>query len=77
MSTQPERDISSIPDDHLLKRAVQNARPPTVTVGQYRWVVVGKVFGLGSTFSQQLCRRFGLDPDDVVNKNGVMEDKRK
>lgn len=27
------------------------------------WARVSKVFGLGSNYSAQLCRRFGIDPD--------------
>lgn len=75
MSTQPPRTVASIPDDHLLKRAVELARPKTLR-GEVRWHVVGKVFGLGSTFSQQLCARYGIDPDALINKNGLIKGKQ-
>ena len=72
MSTQPERTVADIPDAHLLKRAVELARPKTLR-GEVRWHVVGAVFGLGSTYSAQLCRRFGIDPHAYINKNGQIK----
>ncbi len=57
--------VDSIPDAELLKRAVRNARS---RYGRHlpRWTHVQEAFGLGSTYSQQLCLRFGLDPDEMV-----------
>lgn len=40
-------DLSSIDDDTLLRRAVENARPRQRKTP--RWVVVMELFGLGST----------------------------
>lgn len=57
-------DVSSIPDEELLKRAVSSCRPRRRSA--LRWVAVSEAFCLGSTFSSQLCRRFGLDPDEKV-----------
>lgn len=53
--------VADYPDAHLLMRAVKNAirnrkREPA-------WSRVSKVFGLGSTYSAQLCKRFGFDPE--------------
>lgn len=31
-----------------------------------RWSHVTRQYGLGSTSAQVLCRRFGLDPDELV-----------
>lgn len=60
-------DVSSIPDDELLRRAVRNARDSGYGRRAHpRWVAVMHTFLLGSTFSAQLCRRFGLDPDEMV-----------
>ncbi len=62
-----ERNVSSIPDAELLRRAVTYARPPTLRK-VVRWAVVRDIFGLGSTFSAQLCARFDLDPDQLINR---------
>ena len=51
--------------DDLVERAVRNAghnREPQ----RVRWAYVRSTFGLGSTSSAGLCRRFGLDPDELV-----------
>jgi hypothetical protein len=55
-------DVNSIPDTELLCRAVRGAK---FKIGQPRWTGVSDVFGLGSTYSAQLCRRFGMDPDEI------------
>jgi len=59
-----------ITDDDLLRRAVRAAR---VMRGDRRyahprWVAVMALFALGSGYSQELCRRFGLDPDELVSR---------
>lgn len=61
-------NVSSISDAELLSRAVQNARPRKGRGYQPRWVGVSDAFVLGSTYSHQLCRRFGLDPDEKVRR---------
>jgi hypothetical protein len=53
-----------IPVDRLLKQAVKYA-VSTRKRGKPAWAGVSVVFALGSTYSAQLCRRFGLDPDEV------------
>ena len=59
-----ERTVASIPDEELIRRAVSSAGHN----GRegVRWGHVRDVFGLGSTYSKQLCRRFGFDPDELV-----------
>jgi hypothetical protein len=57
-------NVSSIPDDELLRRAVQMARKGRGY--QPRWVAVMHCFLLGSTYARQLCDRFGFDPDERV-----------
>ena len=52
--------VSSIPDEELLRRAVASAKPRK---GKPKWAAVADRFVLGSTFSAQLCRRFGFDPE--------------
>lgn len=59
-------DVNDIPDAELLGRAVRKCtrlgRKPKVP----RWTVVADRFCLGSTYAAQLCRRFGVDPDEMV-----------
>lgn len=56
-------DVNSIPDAELLSRAVRGARAKR---GQPHWTAISDVFGLGSTYSAQLCRRYGVDPEAVT-----------
>lgn len=60
--------VRSIPDDELVRRAVRSARSRNYRKGvkHPRWVAVMDLFGLGSTFSHELCRRYGLDPNEEV-----------
>lgn len=55
-------------DEQLLFRAVKAARSDEYRKGvqHCRWVAVRDLFGLGSTSASDLCRRFGLDPDECV-----------
>ncbi len=53
-----------ISDEELLRRAVRGARPRFK--GSPRWAAVMDTFALGSTYAQQLCRRFSVDPDETV-----------
>lgn len=52
-----------MPSDHeLVERAIANARQRAPKQAQ-NWLVVSRVFGLGSTYSCSLCRRFDIDPE--------------
>lgn len=62
--------VADIPDAELLKRAVTNARPRKGRT--VRWAVISDAFGLGSTYSIQLCRRFGIDPYQQIGRGGVV-----
>ena len=64
------QSVSDISDDELLQLAVMNsrARGSRKGVQHPRWTAVMDVFCLGSTYSQQLCRRFDLDPDEMVKR---------
>ena len=53
-------------DDELLRRAVNGARRRDTRGKHPRWTAVMWTFGLGSTYAQLLCRRFGFDPDEMV-----------
>lgn len=62
--------VHDIPDRELLRRAVNAARSDQFRKGSKhpRWVAIKEVFQLGSTYSWQLCRRFGLDGDEEVKR---------
>lgn len=71
MEHQPvTNSVEDIPDKDLLERAVRNAKPRKGRVP--KWSAVSDTFGLGSTYSIQLCRRFDVDPDQQVGRNGVI-----
>lgn len=59
----PERTVASIPDEELLRRAVLNVTRKRPRRKEFAWSEVMAAFGLGATYSAQLCRRFGIDPD--------------
>jgi len=62
-------DVNDIPDDDLLGRAVRGAKPRLggkARQGRPRWTCVMDLFGLGSTYARQLCRKYGVDPDEMV-----------
>jgi hypothetical protein len=56
------------PDEELLRRAAKAFKRPVTRGGVPRWSAVGWLFGLGSTYATHLCRRLGLDPDEMVRK---------
>jgi hypothetical protein len=57
--------VSEIADDELLRRAVANARPLKAGVWP-RWAAVMDTFLLGSTYAQELCERFDLNPHELI-----------
>lgn len=63
-----DQGVGGIPDSDLLERAVRSARANKGRGYHPRWTGVADVFQLGSTYSRQLCRRFGLDPDEKVRR---------
>lgn len=65
-----ENSVADIPDEELLRRAVDRARAISIRKGvaHSRWTAVMDVFVLGSTYAHQLCRRFGYDPDEMVRR---------
>ncbi len=48
-------------DADLVERAVRRAHKPH----RARWAIVAQTFTVGSGRAESLCRRFGLDPDEV------------
>jgi hypothetical protein len=63
--TQDEapKTVASIPDAELMRRVVRSITRKRPRRKEFAWVAVSEAFVLGSTFSKQLCRRFGIDPD--------------
>lgn len=55
--------VREIPARDLVLRALRNMRP---TEPRPRWSWVEERFGLGSTYSIELCRNFGLDPHEKI-----------
>lgn len=62
-------DVNDIPDAELIRRVIAGQRRVVRRPGGRTlplWTKVGDRFCLGSTYSMQLCRRFGFDPDEQV-----------
>lgn len=59
-------DVNDIPDNELVGRALKSLRRRRGRGRQPLWANVADAFALGSTYSQQLCRKYGLDPDEMV-----------
>lgn len=62
--------VADIADEELLRRAVGACRGRQYRRGANhpRWAAVADNFLLGSTYASQLCRRFGLDPNEQVKR---------
>jgi hypothetical protein len=60
------RSVSDYTAEELVSRAVRNARPHACGESP-RWVAIQDTFALGSTYSIQLCRIHGLDPEEKVS----------
>ena len=63
-------DVNDIPDNELLGRVLRSLQKR----GRHReklplWSIVADKFALGSGYSCQLCRRYGLDPDEMVKRS--------
>lgn len=60
--------VADLADEELLRRAILNARPRGRYRNQPRWACVVDAFGLGSTYSKQLCARFGIEAEKIVRR---------
>lgn len=58
--------VNDIPDEQLLRRLVSGLRGQRGRRRVPLWTKVSDRLSLGSTYSRQLCRRFGFDPDEQV-----------
>ena len=66
-------ELSSLHDitaENLVKRVLANLTPRNTRKGEkkMRWVVVMETFALGSTYSKDLCRKYDLDPDEMLKR---------
>ena len=66
--TELTKEVERLRD--LMYRAVRNCRSPDYRKGQKhpRWVAVMDTFATGSTRAHELCREFGTNPDDMVER---------
>jgi hypothetical protein len=60
-------------DERLLWGVVHNAGRLSPKK-EYRWAVVRDLCGIGSASAKALCRRFGLDPDEVIGGGDETEE---
>lgn len=58
--------VNDIKDEDLLGRAVRECRRGRGRHKVILWSKVSERFALGSGYSAELCRRYGLDPDEMV-----------
>lgn len=56
----------NISDAELLRRAVEH--PKGWRIGHPRWAAIGDLFALGSTYSTELCVRFGINPHEIKKR---------
>ena len=70
--------MSNVDDLEILKRVVTNAgKSGGLRARQPRWAHVSVLTTLGSTQSAELCRRFGLDPDEFLPSLRISNSKRR
>ena len=62
--------VHSIGVEELIGRAIKNARSRRYNKGAKhpRWVAVKDLLQLGTGFSMEICRYYGLDPDEEVSR---------
>lgn len=58
--------VNDIKDEDLLGRCVRDCRRGRGRHKTFLWARVSERFALGSGYSMELCRRFGLDPEEMV-----------
>lgn len=51
--------------EKMVERAVRNAKP-RIAGDSPRWVAVMDTFATGSTTAYEICRHYGLDPNEKV-----------
>jgi hypothetical protein len=68
MSKVVNGTVDDIDDRELLARVLRYIARRGTGKREYLWAIVAERFALGSTYSQQLCRRYAFDPDEVVRR---------
>lgn len=71
-SSKAELDRSELQD--LVERAVRNAKPRRAGVLVQRWIAVKEVFAVGRTRAEDLCHRYGLDPEEMIPSIGELHE---
>jgi hypothetical protein len=61
--TLPVKHGCGLSDVELLCRAVRYSRPSGFEIVE-RWRTVASLFSIGETVARNLCKRFGVDPDE-------------
>lgn len=61
-------DVGEIPDNELIKRVISGLSGKVRGRKSPLWVRVSDTFCLGSTYSSQLCRKHGYDPEKLVGR---------
>lgn len=61
----PSEQHVDLSDDQLLRRAVTYTRPCGFEAIE-KWRAVATLFGVDRAVAQSLCRRFGVNPDELV-----------
>jgi hypothetical protein len=64
LTSPPEQD-AELSDVELLRRAVTYTRPNGFGVIE-KWRAVGTMFGVDEATARRLCKRFGIDPNELV-----------
>lgn len=73
LSSEPS--ITVISERELIQRAINQTssiHKDKVTIGTHkpvpRWVVVRNLFACGSSQADAICRKYGYDPDGMIEK---------
>lgn len=62
--------------EDLVERAVRNAKPRRARVLVQRWIAVKETFAVGRNMAEDLCHRYGIDPDEMVPRIGELRETR-
>ncbi len=67
-----------IPDELLLDRAIRDARDWSAASQSRhpRWIAVAATFAVSTSQAKKLCRRFGFDPEEIVDRGDARYGER-
>jgi hypothetical protein len=66
-NTTAAEQSAELSDVELLRRAVTYSHPCGFGVIE-KWRVVGLLFGVDAAVAQHLCKRFGIDPNELIGQ---------